>query len=360
MIALAAYVLGLSLSHAQERTIAVFAAASLRDAFTTIARRYEGTHPGVIVRLSFAGSQQLATQIRQGAEADVFAAAAPAQLYAAGKFASPVRTFAENYLTLVVATEEMRVQSIADVAKVDRLVVADSSVPAGAYTNEVLARARLRYGAPWRGLVERRVVSRETDVRAVLSKVELGEADAGFVYVSDAHSAQGKVKTVSIPQDLNEIATYPVAVPATAPSVKDGKDFINFLFTPESQKTLEANGFVSPLHPEAQLKVVGGLTTKAYNVSHLAKLRNSTVKAKVESGETRVFHGASLPALLKGLEGTNVRFKGADGYSVQVSLKAIRRNGGVLISMGDGNLQIVLPGQSPSKWVKWLRLVAVY
>lgn len=360
MMALAAYVLGLSLTRAQERSITVFAAASLKDAFTAIAQRYEAAHPGVSVRLNFAGSQQLAAQIRQGAEADVFAAAAPAQLYAAGKFASPVRTFAQNYLTLVVANEETRVKSIADVAKVDRLVIADGSVPAGAYTLVALARARLRFGAPWRGLVERRIVSRETDVRAVLSKVILGEADAGFVYVSDARSAQGKVKTVPIPLELNEVATYPVSVPATATAAKDGKDFVNFLFSADSQKTLEDQGFISPLRPVAQLKVVGGLTSKTYTVSHLAKLRDTTVKTKAETGETRAYRGASLPALLKGLEGSGVRFMGADGYSVQVSLKAIRHSGGVLIPMGDGNLQVVLPGQSPSKWVKWLRLIAVY
>lgn len=344
----------------QERTLTVFAAASLKDAFTEIGKRYESSHPGVEVRLSFAGSQQLAAQIRAGAKVDVFAAAALPQLKSAGRLASPVRNFAQNALTIVVPPDDKQVNGLADVAKVERLVVADPSVPAGAYTVDVLNQARQRFGAPWRALVDRRVVSRETDVRSVLAKVVLGEADAGFVYVSDAHSADGKVRTVPIPDDLNIVAGYPVAVPAGTDQPREAKEFVRFLFTPEAQKVLEGQGFVSPLKPIPELKIIGPQTTRGVIVRQLAALSPVKLRAKTENGETVTYTGASLPKLLDGLGGNHVRFVGADNFTVELPLATVRKNGGVLIQMGDGNVQVVLAGQPQSKWVRWLRRIVVY
>lgn len=361
MTAILAFFVGIAgLPQSPDRTLTVFAAASLKESFTEIARRYEAAHPGVQVKLSFAGSQQLAAQIKAGADVDVFAAAATPQLKAAGRLASPIRDFAFNTLTIVVPADNPSTTMLSDIAKVERLVVADESVPAGAYTLQVLQRARLRFGSPWFALVEKRIVSREADVRSVLTKVILGEADAGFVYSSDAQAAGSKVRSIPIPADLNVLANYPVAIPASSRQPREGKDFIKFLYTAEVQKLLEDEGLISPLRPVRQVMVVGNTTSRAVVTAHLESAYDKTVKAKGESGVTQSYRGLSLVKFLAGLTGKEVRFVGADGYSAHVPLASIRRNGGVLVAMGDGNIQVVLPGQSPLTWVRWLRKIVVY
>ena len=169
-----------------DATVSVFAAASLKDAFTSIARSYEAEHPGIHVMLTFAGSQTLATQINQGAPADVFASASMKNLKEANPDPSSIRVFALNRLTIVERAGWNGVHSLKDLSSVPKLVLAADPVPAGHYAYELLSNAAKQYGPAWFRSVESHVVSREIDVRAVLAKVRLGEADAGIVYESDA------------------------------------------------------------------------------------------------------------------------------------------------------------------------------
>ena len=223
-------------------TLDVYAAASLKEAFTTVARAFEAAHPGVKVRLQFAGSQTLATQIANGAPADVFASADMRNL---GKIAYDPKTrrvFATNRLVVVTPGGKMNLQ---DLPNANRLVLAAQGVPAGGYARETLARARERFGTDWYLQTQRRVVSEEPDVRAVLAKVRLGEADAGIVYASDAVGVRGVTPT-PIPDDLQPRIEYPAAVPRGAHEPKLARAFVEFLVSRTGRKALAARGFGAP------------------------------------------------------------------------------------------------------------------
>ncbi len=208
----------------------VYAAASLREAFTTIARAFEADHPGVKVRLTFAGSQTLAAQIANGAPADVFASASPKNLQGLAYDPKTRRVFATNRL-VVLGTPSLR-----DLSKARRIVLAARGVPAGGYARAALAKASRDYGAAWLRAVESRVVSEENDVRAVLTKVRLGEADAGIVYASDAKGAL-------IPKAYQPRIEYPV-VALTQKAL--AKAFVATLVSPAGRKALAARGFGPP------------------------------------------------------------------------------------------------------------------
>ena len=223
-------------------TINVFAAASLKDAFTTIGKMYETKHPGVEVQFNFAGSQTLAAQINAGAPADVFASAAAKNLEEVQH--GPVKVFAQNRLTIIVRKGFTGLSKASDLTSAEKLVLADTSVPAGHYAEEFFAKASRQFGSPWLKEVRDHIVSREQDVRAVLAKVRLGEADAGIVYVSDAASAKGEVVSVPIPTALNVIAKYPVATVNDASNPSGAKEFVQFLLSAAAQKVLKANGFI--------------------------------------------------------------------------------------------------------------------
>jgi molybdate transport system substrate-binding protein len=237
---------------AQPREITVFAAASLRDAFTEIGSRFEQTTPGAQVRLNFAGSQQLAEQIRQGAPADVFASANPRQMndvMAAGRVTSTTaQIFAQNRLVVVVAPNApATLQSIADLAAPGvKLVLADRAVPAGQYALDFLDKASAlpEFGATFSQTVLSNVVSYEEDVRAVFGKVSLGEADAGVVYSSDAVADKNTVRTLAIPDGLNTLATYPIAPLNDSPNAALAKAFIDFVMGTEGQAILSRYGFI--------------------------------------------------------------------------------------------------------------------
>ncbi len=223
-------------------TLEVYAAASLREAFTTVARAFEATHAGVKVHLQFAGSQTLAAQIANGAPADVFASADARNL---GKIAydpNTRRVFATNRLVVVSPGGKMNLQ---DLQNVNRIVLAAQAVPAGAYARETLARGRERFGNDWYLRTERKVVSEEADVRAVLAKVRLGEADAGIVYASDAVGVKGVVAT-SIPADLQPVIEYPAAVTKEAREPRLARTFVEFLVSRAGRKALAARGFGPP------------------------------------------------------------------------------------------------------------------
>lgn len=231
-----------------ERELVVFAAASLRDVFTTLRGDFERAHPGVELTFNFAGTHELRTQLEQGAGADVFASADQlhmTELVRASLASSPV-IFARNEPVIVVAKEAAgSVRGLADLAHTPRVVIGTPDVPIGRYTLSLLERASLTLGADFRARVEARVVSRELNVRQVLNKVRLGEAQAGVVYRSDAQAAQGQLAVVSIPPDLNVSAEYPIAVLTRATHPKLARDWLALVLSAEGQQVLEDAGFLA-------------------------------------------------------------------------------------------------------------------
>ncbi len=225
--------------HAQ--TLNVFAAASLKEAAGKIARQFEVEHRGFHVVLNFAGSQQLAAQIRNGAEADVLLSAGFEPLKNLEYRQKSLTIFATNRLAMVIPISASGSHSFSDISSLRRIVIADRRVPAGSYTLKMLDKAERLYGLAWRRTFEQKVVSREQDVRSVLAKVMLGEADAGFVYETDWVASKRKVRLLEIPTTLNVLAEYP-AVAITA----NGELFTHMLREPRAQKILTSYGFGSP------------------------------------------------------------------------------------------------------------------
>ena len=215
------------------QTVEVYAASSLREAFAQVARSFEARHPGVRVSLQFAGSQTLAAQIANGAPADVFASADARNLAKIAYDPGTRRTFATNRLVVLGAP------SLKALASVKRIVLAAPSVPAGGYARIALDRAGRVYGRAWLAAVRSRVVSEETNVRAVLAKVRLGEADAGIVYATDAKGA-------AVPPAFAPRIEYPVAVTKDAPEPRLAREFVEFLVSREGRRLLAARGFGPP------------------------------------------------------------------------------------------------------------------
>ena len=228
----------------QTTNLNVFAAASLKEAFTTIAQNYEDTHPGVHINLNFAGSQLLAAQINGGAQADLFASADETNLDKIQFDKNTEKVFVKNRLVIVLRSD-LQMNSLKDLPTVGRFVVADEAVPVGHYTSEFLQKTATQYGQPWLDQLQSKIVSKEQDVKAVLTKVELGEADAGVVYVSDAKTAKDKIGQLAIPEKFNEVATYPLAIPTSAADPKDAADFETFILSKQSQKIFENDGFLA-------------------------------------------------------------------------------------------------------------------
>lgn len=233
---------GIFAARAQPRTLTVYAAASLTEAFTDLKPLFERENPGARVRLSFGASSQLQAQLRQGAPVDVFASADYAQMrpLAAAGLVSPPQTFARNRLAVVLpAVNPGRVRGLADLGRPGLRVVATAeSVPIGRYTQEVLRKL----GGDFARRVNANVVSRETNVRAVLAKVELGEADAAFVYESDAAGSR-RVKRIPIPERVNVAAEYPIAVVGATPNRALAEAWVRLVLSPRGQSVLKRRGF---------------------------------------------------------------------------------------------------------------------
>jgi molybdate transport system substrate-binding protein len=231
--------------------VVVFAASSLQDAFKKLAEGLKGQ--GVNATFNFAGSQALATQLAQGAQADVFASADDVQMQAAiaaGAVVSGTQeVLATNELALIVPINEAKVKALADLTKPGiKIVIADETVPAGKYTLQLLRRMSADssgYGYRFQQQVLENVVSRENNVRQVVAKVELGEADAGVVYMTDATGA--KVGTVST-EGFNVTAQYYIAPVTDGQSLNPngGKKFIAYVLSSEGQKVLQSFGFGQP------------------------------------------------------------------------------------------------------------------
>ena len=235
--------------------LTVFAAASLAQAFDELGERFEAQHPGVEVVFNFAGSQQLAQQLGQGAPADVFASADVAQMSVAiererVRPGAP-REFARNRLVAVYPKDNPAgLVDLRDLARPElqgRLVLAAAAVPAGAYTLAFLDKASAdpRFGAPFKEAVLRNVGSYEENIRAVLSKVVLGEAFAGIVYESDVTGdAASQVGRIEIPDALNVIASYPIAPIANSARPDLAQAFVDLVLSSEGQSVLAAHGLI--------------------------------------------------------------------------------------------------------------------
>ncbi|HWE23230.1 MAG TPA: molybdate ABC transporter substrate-binding protein, partial [Myxococcales bacterium] len=230
---------------APRHELTVFAAASLREAFREIAKEFERSHPGTSVSLALAGSQELRTQIENGAPADVFASADSRHMeeLAGKKLVVAPRIFARNEAVVVVPKgNPAGIGGLSDLPRATRVVVGTPEVPIGAYTQRILDAASLRYGADFRRRVEARVVSREVNVRQVLAKIALGEADAAIVYRTDA-ATSGAVQAIAIPPELNVVAQYPVALVSGAREPALAREFIELLLSPAGERTLVKFGF---------------------------------------------------------------------------------------------------------------------
>jgi molybdate transport system substrate-binding protein len=226
--------------------LTVFAASSLGDALQELGRRFAQEHRGATVAFNFAGSQELRTQLEHGARADVAAFADELQLQTLVRegLAGPPSIFARNQPALIVPKgNPAGLRSLRDLPRARRIVFGDPSVPVGAYTARVLDAADARYGPGFRQAVEARVVSRELNVRQVLAKVSLGEADAAIVYRTDALAARNTVETVVIPAELNVEAAYPIAALRNAPEPELASAFVRLVLSPEGQAILARHGF---------------------------------------------------------------------------------------------------------------------
>jgi len=230
---------------AERRELTVFEAASLKDVFATLARRFEAENPGVAVVANAAGSQELRAQLEQGASADVFAAAdrKPMDALVAARLVGAPAVFACNE-PVVVVRAGLELARFADLPRAERVVVGAPDVPIGGYTARLLDNAGRALGADFRARVEARIVSRELDVRQVLAKVMLGEADAGVVYRSDARAAAGKVRVVEIPRALNVTAEYPIAAVAKSPRAELARRFVELVRSPAGVAALREAGFL--------------------------------------------------------------------------------------------------------------------
>jgi len=218
--------------------IKVFAAASLTAAFTELGQQYGSANGGTKVTLNFAGSQALATQIQQGAPADVFASADIPNMDKVKDLVGTPQNFASNLLQVVVEKGNPKgVKGLEDLANPDlKVVLAAPDVPAGKYAQQALEKAGVTV----------KPVSEEDNVKAVVTKVSLGEADAGIVYVTDVTAGGDKVEGVDIPEELNVVATYPIATVRASKAQDQAQAFMDLVLSAQGQQVLEQYGFLPP------------------------------------------------------------------------------------------------------------------
>ncbi|HKV31942.1 MAG TPA: molybdate ABC transporter substrate-binding protein [Candidatus Dormibacteraeota bacterium] len=222
-------------------SITVFAAASLTAGFTAAGSNFQKAHAGTTIDFNFAGSPTLVAQVQQGAIGDLFASADQPnmqKLVDAGLVQGVPTLFARNKLAIVVAPgNPKRIMGLADLGRQGLVVVlCGPTVPCGRYGAQALANAGVKV-AP---------ASLETDVKSVVSKVSLGEADAGIVYVTDIKAAGTRVVGVQIPDSQNVVASYPVGVLKGTQNAPLAKAFIDYLLSADGQNALASYGFTSP------------------------------------------------------------------------------------------------------------------
>jgi molybdate transport system substrate-binding protein len=218
-------------------TVTVFAAASLTESFTTIGKDFEAANPGSTVTFNFAGSSALATQIDQGAPADVFASASPANMKVVTE-AGTAAVFVRNQL--VIAVPKGNPKGVAGLAGLTRpgvkVALCAEQVPCGATAAQALTAAGVRLTP----------VTLEQDVKAALSKVRLGEVDAALVYRTDAKAAAAEVDGIEFPESAGAINDYPIVVLRNAPNRSGAQAFIDHVRSDRGMAVLTAAGFQAP------------------------------------------------------------------------------------------------------------------
>ncbi|WP_328877294.1 molybdate ABC transporter substrate-binding protein [Streptomyces sp. NBC_00299] len=221
--------------------VTVFAAASLKESFTTLGKEFEKQHPGTKVTFSFGGSDSLAASITGGAPADVFASASPKTMKIvtdAGDASGTPSTFVRNELEIATLPGNPdKIASLKDLTKSGlKIVLCDKEVPCGAAAQKALEASDLKLTP----------VSYEQDVKAALTKVELKEADAAVVYKTDVHAAGDKVEGVEFPESDDAINDYPITLLKDAQNAEAAKAFITLVQSAEGRQVLTAAGFLKP------------------------------------------------------------------------------------------------------------------
>ena len=221
-------------------TLHVFAAASLTDSFTALGKQFEEGHPGTKVAFNFGPSSGLVEQIGSGAPADVFASASPTNmdtLVSDGDAKDP-KTFATNSMEIAVPPDNpAQIGALGDlVGQGVKVALCQPQVPCGKVAAEVFANAGLTV----------KPASEEVDVKSVLTKVQLGEVDAGVVYVTDVLAAGDKVKGVEIPDTQNASTSYPIAALEGSEHAKEASEFVDLVLSADGAKVLEEAGFAKP------------------------------------------------------------------------------------------------------------------
>ena len=220
--------------------ITVFAAASLTESFTELGKQFESANPGTKVTFSFAASSALAQQINSGAPADVFAPASPKnidQVVDAGGASDP-KVFAQNVMEIATPPSNPgNVASVDDLAKSSvKTALCQPQVPCGSVAQQVFTNAKITV----------KPVTLEPDVKSVLTKVQLGEVDAGMVYVTDVKAAGAKVKGVEIADDVNASTDYPIAALTKSGNAAVASAFVDLVLSPAGQGVLTNAGFQAP------------------------------------------------------------------------------------------------------------------
>ena len=221
-------------------TIQVFAAASLTGTFTALGKQFEAAHSGVKVQFQFAASSALATQITQGAKADVFASASPSNMDAVVKAngASGPQNFAKNEMEIAVQPgNPKKIATVADLTKPGiKVALCQAQVPCGKTALKVFANAKVTV----------KPVTEQPDVKSTLTQVESGSVDAGVVYVTDVKAAASKVAGVVIPETVNANTEYPIAVCTASKNKTAAQAWVDFVLSASGQTVLSGAGFESP------------------------------------------------------------------------------------------------------------------
>ena len=232
-------------------TLNVFAAASLTESFKNMAKQYQQSHPNVKLVFNFAGSQILEQQIANGAPSDVFASADQTNMKKASDagVVNAAQVFARNRLVVILPVNNPAgITSLKDLAKKGiKIDLEAATVPAGKYSRQVLDNMAKSsdYGTAYQKAVLANVVSEEDNVKAVVQKVQLGEADAGFVYLTDVTAAvKSKLKVLEIPNQFNVIAEYPIATVKNSQHASDAQAFVDYVLSTDGQAVLAKYGFL--------------------------------------------------------------------------------------------------------------------
>jgi len=232
----------------EDATLTVLAASSLTDAFGELESTFEEQNQGVDVTTSFASSSELLTQIQQGAPADVFASADEAKMDTAleeGLVTEPEIFVRNRPVVIVPADNPAGIEEFRDLADADaQIVLAEETVPIARYAEEVLDNADAEYGGGFAQRVRDKIVSREANVRSSANRVALGEADATFVYISDVTAdIRDQVRVVEIPENLNVVATYPIATIEESQNPELARAWVDLVLSDEGQRVLEKYNF---------------------------------------------------------------------------------------------------------------------